>query len=657
MGIKLDSTRILDSQNREILLRGINLGGDCKFPFPKGATFYPTDFSENKDVSFVGRPFPLEEAEEHFHRLKVWGFNCIRMLTTWEAIEHQGPGIYDEEYLSYFTEIIRLAGEFGFYVFVDFHQDVWSRMTGGDGAPGWTMDLVGMDISKISASESAKVMQSSYDFSKPGIRQEENYPTMCWSQNYNYPANGIMWTLFFGGRDFAPNFKVYGKNIQDFLEESYFGCVKEIAKRIFHMDHVLGFDSLNEPGKGFIGKAMNDRGIQSSIDHQAKPGLAWSPIDALFASQGFSVEIPYLEFSIWRGKVVPKGMKVVNPSQVSLWKEGNPGDPFQLEGAWSLSKDGIPYIENNSFFQVVKGKRIDFDRDHLMPFLRKMADLIQGIRKDWVLFAEKEAGDVMFKPIFPGILPKQVINSSHWYDLPTLFFKRFLFPIAVDPIQRKVVFGKKGIRKMYVNQLNKIKEASIKMNCPTLIGEFGIPFDLRKGKAYQHWKNGKHSESAWKEHNLALSLMYDALDELQLSATLWNYTASNQNDLMKGDGWNQEDLSIFSRDQILPNATRGGVGSGGRAISGFSRPYPRAIHGKLLHFYFDFKRKVFECQWKTDSDFKGVSEFFVPRIHFPKNPIVKGEGIEGWQWEEDILKITSNKEELHKLILANDNES
>jgi len=55
----------------------------------------------------------------------------LRLLTTWEAIEHAGPGEYDQEYLDYFTELCRLAGEFGMYVYVDFHQDAWSRMSGG----------------------------------------------------------------------------------------------------------------------------------------------------------------------------------------------------------------------------------------------------------------------------------------------------------------------------------------------------------------------------------------------------------------------------------------------------------------------------------------------------------------------------------------------
>src|SRR5690606_19321055 len=110
----------------------------------------------------IGRPFPLEEAREHLRRLRHWGFNTLRLLTTWEAVEHSGPGLYDRDYLDYFTEICRLAGDFGLYVFVDFHQDVWSRMTGGDGAPGWTFEAVGLDFRTFHRAGAAHLMQAKY---------------------------------------------------------------------------------------------------------------------------------------------------------------------------------------------------------------------------------------------------------------------------------------------------------------------------------------------------------------------------------------------------------------------------------------------------------------------------------------------------------------
>ena len=58
------------------------------------------------------------------------------------------------------------AGEHGITVYIDPHQvryssprketlnltppqDVWSRWTGGDGAPGWTLEAVGFDVGKL----------------------------------------------------------------------------------------------------------------------------------------------------------------------------------------------------------------------------------------------------------------------------------------------------------------------------------------------------------------------------------------------------------------------------------------------------------------------------------------------------------------------------
>ena len=119
--LHIEAGRFLDTSGREVLLRGVNLGGDCKLPYPNGGTHVPSRFTDHRSVSFIGRPFPLGEADEHFGRLRHWGFNCLRLLTSWEAIEHAGPGQYDTAYLDYFTELCARAGHFGLYVYV---QDV-----------------------------------------------------------------------------------------------------------------------------------------------------------------------------------------------------------------------------------------------------------------------------------------------------------------------------------------------------------------------------------------------------------------------------------------------------------------------------------------------------------------------------------------------------
>ena len=127
-----------DEQGRTLILRGVNLGGSNKVPFPNCATHRREGFYDHRNVSFVGRPFPLADAGEHLARLRAWGLTTLRLLVPWEAVEHSGPGLYDEEDLDYLVEVVRRAGEHGLDLFIDPHQDAWSCFSGGDGAPGPT---------------------------------------------------------------------------------------------------------------------------------------------------------------------------------------------------------------------------------------------------------------------------------------------------------------------------------------------------------------------------------------------------------------------------------------------------------------------------------------------------------------------------------------
>lgn len=123
--LRVDGQTFRDQRNREITLRGINVAGEAKYPkTPDVPSYVLENFFDADNVSFVGRPFSLGDAHMHFARLRKWGYNTIRYIFTWEAIEHSGPGIYDEEWISYTIETLRAAKGYGFYVFMDPHQDV-----------------------------------------------------------------------------------------------------------------------------------------------------------------------------------------------------------------------------------------------------------------------------------------------------------------------------------------------------------------------------------------------------------------------------------------------------------------------------------------------------------------------------------------------------
>lgn len=613
--IRTLESRFVDSSGRTVILRGVNLGGDAKFPFPDGGTHNYSDFHDHREVSFVGRPFPLEEADEHFSRLRHWGFNTLRLLTTWEAVAHAGPGQFDQDYLDYFTEICRRAGEFGFYLFVDFHQDVFSRMTGGDGAPGWVLETVGFNLDTINSSDGALVMQQSYDYNDPRALQEDNYPLMAWSRNYHYPANGILWTLFFAGRDFAPSFVVDGKNIQDYLQEHYRAAQRAVALRLIDMPHVIGFDTLNEPGMGFIGLGMHERRGINRTNELGLPGYSWSPLQALYAMDGHRVEVPLNQISFLRGGCVETHLVVANPKGLRLWRD-DASDPFARDGAWCQGEDGAPIALNPDYFKKVQNRSADFEHNYLRPFVHAVADQLHALRPDWLVFFEKDGNSAFNEPSFPEGMPENTVYAPHWYDLVTLMLKRFNHLVSYDAVRGRPVFGAKGVLEMYVEHMGRLCQSAswAERQVPTLIGEFGIPFDMHNSSAYKAWSQGDRSDKAWLPQIRALDLSYDALDRLLVSSTQWNYTATNKNDPRIGDGWNQEDLSIFSRDQQDDPSN---PDSGGRALPGFVRPYARRIQGRPVQMRFTRRTGLFQLHYLADPVIQAPTEIFVPRLQYP----------------------------------------
>jgi len=75
------------------------------------------------NISFIGKPFPLEEAEERFRELKKSGANSFKLTVPWIAIEHEGERIYDEAYLAYLRKILIAADKEGISVFIEPSQD------------------------------------------------------------------------------------------------------------------------------------------------------------------------------------------------------------------------------------------------------------------------------------------------------------------------------------------------------------------------------------------------------------------------------------------------------------------------------------------------------------------------------------------------------
>jgi len=638
MKLKIKEEWFFDEEGRRVLLRGVNLGGSSKVPYiPNGATHVKTDFSDHRDVSFVGRPFPLKEANEHFTRLKHWGFNCLRFLVTWEAIEHSGPREYDKEYLEYLEEVLKIVEGYKFYIFIDPHQDVWSRMSGGDGAPGWTFEKVGLDFTKFDESEAALVMQYRYD-----PNNLSKYPAMHWISNTLRFANCTMWTLFFGGEDFAPSCRINGSNAQNYLQSCFFDAIKQVAKIITGNPYVIGFNSLNEPHEGWIGKLLDGSDIEGFSEAL---GYAFKPIDAILTGAGYSRTIPYREIKRFGIKVTRED--IMNETGISCWKE-NYEDIWLKEGVWGLSDDGEPIILKNDYFKNKDSKVVDYFYDYLAPFFKNYAEIIRDIIPESIIFFEGPPEKLKTSEKIEFIVPKNTVNAGHWYDDATLGTRRPMIKANFNTYTNKPVIGKKNVREMFINQLSLIKNISSQIHggIPTLIGEFGLPFNLNNGEAYLKFKT--EPDIAWKNHIKLLTMYYDALDFNLLNSTQWNYTADNTNQW--GDLWNLEDLSIFSRDQQLnPND----INSGGRAIEGFCRPHFIYCSGVPLKMEFNYKEKIFYFEFDADSRIHYPTIIYIPKIQYPQGyKIETSEGELKKNEDEQLVFINIKKDGIHRVKIT-----
>ena len=585
----IDGMWFKDDEGRTLILRGVNLGGSTKVPFrPDGATHIREGFYDHRNVSFVGRPFPLEEADEHFSRLRAWGFTFLRFLVTWEAIEHAGPGIHDEEYLDYLYQVVRKAGEYGIDLFIDPHQDVWSRMSGGDGAPGWTFEVVGMDVTRFSETGAAIVH----------CIHGDPFPRMVWPTNYAKLAAATMFTLFFGGDDFAPQMKVDGEPVQEFLQRHYINAIKQVALRLKGLPNVVGYDTMNEPSPGFIGW----------LDLNATGGLlrmgeSPTPFQAMLLGAGFPQEVEVWDMRITGARL--RERRLVNPDGVRVWREGK-ACVWKENGVWGLDADdadGTPRLLRPDHFARVGDRAVDFANDYLRPFANRYACEIRSIVPDAIIFVEGEPG-----PVHPRWGPEDepnVVDAAHWYDGMTLFTKNFIPFLGVDFHTGKLVFGRRRVQRSFVEQLAHIKNWAAEQmgGIPTLIGEFGIPFDMRNKRAY---RTGDFSFQV-----RAMDANFRAMEASLLNCTLWNYTADNDN--RWGDQWNGEDLSIFSRDQ---QTEPGDVNSGGRALEAAMRPYPRKVAGEPLRMQFDLPTRTFEFEFRHDPAVMAPTEIFAPNYQY-----------------------------------------
>ncbi|KAL8816469.1 MAG: hypothetical protein Q9223_004525 [Gallowayella weberi] len=565
--LRIEGRTFRDTGNREVTLRGINVAGDAKYPIAPNLPSHKSDhFYDGDGVSFVGRPFSVDEAHVHFSRLKRWGYTLIRYVFTWEAIEHAGPGRYDEDWVQHTIRVLRLAKDYGFYVLMDPHQDVWSRFTGGSGAPMWTVYACGLNPRAFPATEAAWVHNT---YPKPA-----EYPKMIWATNYSRLACQVIFTMFFAGKAFAPKAILDGKNIQDYLQDHFLHACSHLALRIqeagdLENDVVIGWESMNEPNRGLVG--FQDISVIPS-EQKLQRGPSPTAWQAILLGSGRSCEMGTWEF----GGLGPykSGTTLVDPKGEIAWlpadyddsRYGWKRDPgwrlgeciWAQHGVWNPSSDEL--LKKDYFATDPEtDRKIDYEyftNKWFMSYYRRHKEAITRIHSNAIIFCQPPVLEV--PPSIKGTKDDDpnMVFSPHYYDGVTLMMKKWnrYWNVDVFGLLRgrylspafAIKIGETAIRNCFRDQLSAIRREGTEYmgNHPCVFTEIGIPYDMDNKYAY---KTGDFSSQS-----SAMDANHFALEGSGANGyTLWVYTAENNHEW--GDLWNGEDLSIFSvDDNLLP---------------------------------------------------------------------------------------------------------
>ncbi|KZP06566.1 glycoside hydrolase family 5 protein [Athelia psychrophila] len=585
--IHTSASSFLDNSGRTLLLRGVNLSGSSKAPVGR-PSYILQDFweaAEGGGESFVGRPLDIDDgsADVHLARLRGWGYNMLRFPVTWEALEHAGPGQYDYEFMDYTIRVLRKCKAHGFKVYLNPHQDIWSRFSGGSGAPYWTLPACGLNPRAFTATQAAQLHCEHPSAAAP---DPAAFPAMQWSTNYGRLASQTLYTLFFAGRTFAPKATLDGANIQDYLQGHFIAAFGALADRIRDAgglldECVLGWDSLNEPYEGFCGY-LDLNSPPTDQGSTLKKGSFPSPAQSLRLGMGQAQTVDHWVF----GATGPRkdGTVAIDPQGTTVWADPA-SEPGGVHPRWGWARGGewalgtclwaqhgvwdVPsgFVLRPDYFAFAPADDVEFVKDFWRPHFEAYAARIRAAHPEAILFVQP--------PVFavPPAIDEEVLRgrcaySAHYYDGLTLITRHWNWFNAdalgmlrgkYRTVLQAVKIGERAIRASLQEQLGMLKRDTVVISAnayPTIIGEIGTPFDMDGKRSYGWTDDGRHAGD-YANQTKALDASLNAADGPNaLSWSVWTYCADN--DHTWGDGWNMEDLSLWSADDLRPRKRMGG---------------------------------------------------------------------------------------------------
>ena len=649
---------LVDKFGRYVHFHGINLSCSTKFPVTEKFDPATNVLELGDEVSYIGKPFPEAEADEHFGKLQDMGINSIRLLVNWEGIQHAGPWTIDEEYLDYLARLVDKATEYGIYVLLDMHQDLFSRHLfvrynkdplDPEGKPYPPGSLEAMAFSILPPYNDWSRGDGAPKWVVQTILEEKNLDSPWWgyprilgqaTKDFSVVGNLLALLESFGGdegmavdqqaiieavvnglpvspaedqfhmtetSDMMP-WSMWGVNTVTSLDvqrcfASFFAGHKIYPNR--RIEGMTLTDYLQENYKlAFVelAKRVKDKPNVIGYDIMNEPMtffIVMAAVAAFFETE--TLETVETVVKSIAGDVLGQqvfdilvGLSILPPIPQSEEHRAQLKKDWGFEGA-----DLMAMIEIN----------IGFDRDYLQPLHERVGQAIQEVDPDAIIWFESGASLNSFLGESPqwnmymtrpnGI--KQAVYAPHWYPdiYPFIGINQGPRTFDVDQWQYQD----------FTDELEAVlHKVELSMsNVPVVLGEFGTYYNF----------NGIETsrENDYQVSAHILDNYYRALENVGMSHMQWCY--SPENDYEYGDGWDLEDFSIIDPDWNP------------RGHYAFVRPYARATSGRKLEsrFYSPYEylepekgKPVPTSQFTlkmASKETNAATEIFVPRLQYP----------------------------------------
>jgi endoglycosylceramidase len=174
----------------------------------------------------------LSLCEKDLQDLERWGFNAIRLHTSWEgtAIEE---GSFNDTYVDTLRSIVDSLEKHGIYAIMDMHQDVISPYLCGEGMPDWLVKKIlgGLEFPQPVAPHIDVDPNTGYPLLEECLKRE-------FALYYLTDAVGIVFQ------------KLY-ENVNG-VQDHFVDVWKHIVPKFADSRNVLGYELLNEPYFGDI---------------------------------------------------------------------------------------------------------------------------------------------------------------------------------------------------------------------------------------------------------------------------------------------------------------------------------------------------------------------------------------------------------------------